>query len=73
MREGVLQSLELVVTGAMFVAIGFFAMLCLFLILRSDAMRPLSSPWRRRKKTAEEEQADNRRRRKIRIWFWGGR
>ena len=73
MREGVLDGLETVVTGAMFIAVGFIAVLCLFLLLRSDAMRPISSPWRRPKKSAAEEEADAKRRRKIREWFWGGR
>ena len=73
MYEGVLDSLGLVVIGAMFAFLGIIVAVCTFLILRSVAFRPLSSRWRRRGKTAEEEQADNERREKIRTWFWGGR
>ena len=73
MREGVLEGLEWVVSGAMFVFIAIIASVCLFLLLRADAVRPLSSRRRRREKSAAEEEADSKRRQKIRFWFWGGR
>jgi hypothetical protein len=73
MREGVLDSLQWVVGGAMFVFIAMIAAVCLFLILRSEAVRPLSSRRWRREKSAAEEEADRTRRQKIRSWFWGGR
>jgi hypothetical protein len=75
MREGVLEGLKWIVTGAMFVAVGVIAGLCLLLILRAQAFRPLANPWRRRKKkkSAPEEEEDGARRQKIQILSWGGR
>jgi len=71
MREGFLESLKWVVTGAMFAALAVIAGLCTLLILRAGAFRPFSTPWRRRReKTPEQEEEDRRRREKIRFWFW---
>lgn len=73
MREGLLESLRLVVTGAMFALLGIIAALCSYYILRANAFRPMSLRWPRREKSPEEERADDKRRKKIQTWFWGGR
>ena len=68
-----MENLQLLVTGVMFVAVGVIAVLCLFLVLRWEAFRPLF-PSRPRPETSDEEEETNRKkRRRIRLWFWGRR